>query len=185
MELQQVIHSRKGVRFHCASCGRCCSGESEGLVFLYRDDIRNIASFLMMSEAYFLLNYCDVVDAAYKSAYVPTIIIKLNPNTSSCLFQKNDGNCTIYPVRPFQCVSFPFWHLNLVNEQSWERIKENCPGLSTPKQGHLYTIEEINVFLDKERQLEDDYFQFLEQNDFKLTKIYPCLEKKETASNVT
>jgi len=179
MDFRHVIHSRRGVRFHCISCGRCCSGESEGLVFLYRDDIRTITTYLKISEADFLLTYCDVVDVAYKGDYVPTIILKLNAATSNCILQKKDGTCLIYPVRPFQCASFPFWQLNLANEQAWVKIKKACPGFSAKIHGHLYTIDEIKAFLDKELQLEDGHSHLLEQNDFKLSTIYPCLEKKK------
>jgi Fe-S-cluster containining protein len=185
VDWREVIRSRRGVRFQCHACGHCCSGESEGLVFIYDEEIRAISTHLKMSETDFLYTYCDVVEAAYKGEYVPTIVIKMNPNTNNCIFQQANDSCIIYPVRPFQCRSFPFWTLNVENAITWEKLKEICPGFSRSKGGHLYTLDEIQALLDKEKLLEDEHYRRLLENDFKLSALYPCLEKKETASNVT
>ncbi len=185
MDLADVIHSQSGVRFQCVACGHCCSGESEGLVFIYKGEIQAICSYLKMSEAEFLRSYCDIVEAASKEGYVPTVVLKMNPMTQNCTFQQMNGSCKIYPARPFQCKSFPFWALNVRNPATWEKVKETCRGFSRKKEGHLFTLDEIRTFLDEERRLEDEHYKKLLENDFKLSALYPCLKQKETASNVT
>lgn len=185
MDLPDVIQSQTGVRFQCVACGHCCSGESEGLVFIYKREIQAICAYLKIPEATFLRTYCDVVEAAYNDEYVPTIVIKMNPNTQNCIFQQANGSCKLYPVRPFQCASFPFWVLNVRDAAAWEKVKEKCPGFSVTKGGHVYTLDEIKEYLDKEKALEDEHYKRLLENDFKLSAIYPSLKQKEIASNRT
>lgn len=183
--LPDVIQSQRGVWFKCLACGLCCSGESEGLVFIYKEEIQRICSYLKLSEADFLQLYCDVVDAAYKDGFLPTIVLQMNPTTQNCIFQEANNTCRIYPVRPFQCASFPFWALNVRNTEAWNKVKDTCRGFETKGEGHLYSLNEIKTFLDKEKALEDEHYKRLLEHDFKLSAIYPCLEQKETANNVT
>ena len=51
----------------------------------------------------------------------------------------NDG-CTLYPIRPLQCRTFPFWFANMRSEQRWQRIARQCPGIGT---GRLYSRAQI------------------------------------------
>ena len=36
--------AEKGFTFQCQGCGRCCSNEIDGYVYLYMDDIKNMAT---------------------------------------------------------------------------------------------------------------------------------------------
>jgi Fe-S-cluster containining protein len=69
--------------------------------------------------------------------------IKENPD-GSCLFFR-DG-CRIYPVRPRQCRTFPFWFANLRSQARWESIRSECPGIGT---GRLYTKTDILDILSR------------------------------------
>jgi Fe-S-cluster containining protein len=55
-----------------------------------------------------------------------------------CFFYENE--CTIYPVRPHQCKTFPFWFENLRSIKKWNRISKECPGIGC---GSLYSKEQI------------------------------------------
>ena len=55
-----------------------------------------------------------------------------------CLFYK-DG-CTIHPVRPSQCITFPFWFENLRSSKKWRKMARECPGIGC---GSLYSKEQI------------------------------------------
>jgi uncharacterized protein len=48
--------------------------------------------------------------------------------------------CTVYPVRPKQCRTWPFWESNLQSPDDWNRTAEGCPGCN---RGDLIPVEEI------------------------------------------
>lgn len=45
----------------------------------------------------------------------------------ACPFLKS-GKCSVYKARPTQCRTWPYWS-ELVNEKTWELLKEDCPGI--------------------------------------------------------
>ena len=51
------------------------------------------------------------------------------------------GACMIYPVRPGQCRTWPFWRSNLKRDEWHGFIKGRCPGIG---RGRLYFREEID-----------------------------------------
>jgi hypothetical protein len=57
-----------------------------------------------------------------------------------CVFFQVNAGCTIYPVRPRQCQTWPFWESNVVSNQEWERTQATCPGAG---HGELIPVEEI------------------------------------------
>lgn len=61
------------------------------------------------------------------------------PDDDPCMFLTEKG-CSIYPVRPIQCRSFPFWPENISNVDNWENLKKMCPGIG---RGRLFTVDEI------------------------------------------
>ena len=42
-----------------------------------------------------------------------------------------DNGCTVYGVRPVQCVTFPFWESILASEETWEIAASGCPGINS------------------------------------------------------
>ena len=124
----------EGIRFECQQCGFCCTGSS-GTIFVSANDIKEIAKFLKIAEEDFIKKYLY----PFKNSYS----IKEKEN-GDCLFYEN--GCKIYPVRPNQCRTYPFWVKNLRNEKNWERTKKECIGIG---KGKLYTEEEILDILEK------------------------------------
>ena len=57
-----------------------------------------------------------------------------------CIFYHADRGCTVYPVRPRQCRTWPFWESNLVSQETWERTEDQCPGSG---EGPIIPVEEI------------------------------------------
>ncbi len=102
----------------CKNCeGNCCIGDS-GYIWVKPKEIEKIAKFLNMDIEKFKELF--LIKVGYKYS------IKEKPykNGFACIFFNN--GCTIYPVRPNQCKTFPFWDYfkNHINEL----IKE-CPGI--------------------------------------------------------
>lgn len=118
----------KGLRFTCQRCGKCCTGEP-GTVLVSSSELVQIATFLGMSNAAFKREFLY----PYKGQYS----IK-EDDQGNCLFFAQ--GCQIYPVRPQQCRSYPFWFKLLRSETRWEQEARQCPGIG---QGKLYSKEEI------------------------------------------
>jgi len=66
-------------------------------------------------------------------------VLHLKEN-GDCVFW--DEGCTIYPERPRQCRTFPFWSESLRSREDWSKLKEFCHGVDT---GRLYPLEEIQA----------------------------------------
>lgn len=57
------------------------------------------------------------------------------------------GHCAIYPVRPRQCSTYPFWKsiLDRPGDSAWLLHSESCPGID---HGRAWTAEEIKARRD-------------------------------------
>ena len=102
----------------CKECeGNCCIGES-GYIWVSPKEIEEISKFLKTDVEKFKEMY--LIKVGYKYS------IKEKPykNGFACIFFAN--GCSIYPVRPKQCRTFPFWDYfkTRVNE-----LKKECPGI--------------------------------------------------------
>lgn len=124
-----------GLHFECIQCGRCCSGPGEGYIWVTKPEIEFIADFLKISIGQLRKQYLRRVS-------LRTTIIEHHA-TRDCIFLQNiEGRkiCVIYPVRPSQCRTWPFWSDNLSNSNNWNKAAQKCPGIN---KGKLYTCEEI------------------------------------------
>ncbi|MFA5250868.1 MAG: YkgJ family cysteine cluster protein [Parachlamydiales bacterium] len=124
---------RKGLHFQCQGCGSCCTGFS-GFVWLKKNEIAKIADYLKLEEKIFLENYTFPVFGRIS-------LKEIVPSYSCIFFDEPEKKCRIYPVRPFQCQSFPFWPGNLASLDDWHKLKSMCPGID---QGKLYSEKEIS-----------------------------------------
>jgi len=57
-----------------------------------------------------------------------------------CIFLK-ENKCQIYPVRPTQCKTFPWWLQNLTSEEAWIQAAESCEGIGRGEVVPYETIE--------------------------------------------
>ncbi|HUS74021.1 MAG TPA: YkgJ family cysteine cluster protein [Sedimentisphaerales bacterium] len=124
-----------GLYFECMECGACCAGPSEGYIWVTRAEIQIIADFLKISTGQLRQKFMKRVGLR--------ITIIEHPTTKDCMFLQESGSektCTIYPVRPSQCRSWPFWPNNLASPDSWNKVAQKCPGIN---RGKLYSFEEI------------------------------------------
>ena len=115
----------KGVNFRCIApeCSHCCSGaRGEGYVWINADEMTAIAAYLDMPFEKFTRKYIRQIEWSY------SLIEKPNHD---CVFLK-DGGCSIYPVRPTQCRTYPFWPDIVKAPESWAIEAEQCPGINQP-----------------------------------------------------
>ena len=119
---EMLMFYDKGLSFECQRCLYCCSAEP-GYVFLTKSDIEAASSFLGLSEDQFIEIYCRYVD------YGSYLMVSLKERDNfDCEFLSEKG-CTIYPARPMQCRTYPFWKNIMESEKSWKKEGESCPGI--------------------------------------------------------
>jgi Fe-S-cluster containining protein len=124
-----------GLHFGCQGCGRCCSGPAEGYIWVVRREIELIAEHLGITPGELRRRYLRRVG-------LRTTIVE-HRVTKDCIFlrQTDAGTrCAIYPVRPSQCRSWPFWPENLYDADAWNQAGTRCPGIN---QGRGYSCGEI------------------------------------------
>ncbi len=124
---------REGLRFECTQCGNCCSG-APGYVWLTREEMAAIAAHLGMDVKLFARRYVRRV--GFKHSLIE------KPDYDCVFLRRVDGRalCEIYPVRPLQCRTWPFWNVNLKTPESWACAAENCPGMNC---GGVQPVERI------------------------------------------
>lgn len=110
----------EGLHFECTGCGQCCTG-SPGYIWVNEQEIESIATFLNLSIQEFSHLYLRRVKGRFS-------LLEL-PKTYDCIFLK-DKKCQIYPVRPTQCRTFPWWPQNLKSKEEWEKVSRSCEGIS-------------------------------------------------------
>jgi uncharacterized protein len=109
---------KKTVYFHCIPCGQCCLAKGDyGYVYLTRGDRRKLARHLGLSTRQLVQRYCIRSGDEYY----------FKDSRERCVFLENT-RCAIYPARPHQCITWPFWKENL-NPEGWRNgVLPFCPG---------------------------------------------------------
>ena len=149
-----------GLTFTCSQCGNCCTG-GPGFVWISRQEIVRLAEFLRLTPPQVVERYCRRVDGKFS--------LKESRNSRGeydCVFLKEEkverpargsgGNdaavtltrrgCTIYPVRPLQCRTWPFWDSNLMSRAAWDRAAQRCHGMNHGRR--VFTREQMEALRD-------------------------------------
>jgi Fe-S-cluster containining protein len=121
---------KDGLRFECTRCGKCCTG-APGFVWVNDDELRAIAEFRGESV--------EEVTGLYTRLARRRRTLREKAN-GDCVFYDRQAGCTIYPVRPRQCRTWPFWESNVATPEDWRHTCEVCPGSG---RGELIPAEEI------------------------------------------
>lgn len=125
---------RDGLRFSCTQCGNCCSGDP-GYVWATKEEIKRIAAFLGREDGTLDKDHLRRVGFRYSLTEKPD---------GDCIFLKReDGKamCSIYPVRPLQCRTWPFWSEVVRTPDSWARVAKKCPGMNHGAHNDFVQIE--------------------------------------------
>ena len=110
----------RGLAFRCTQCGTCCTG-APGYVWVDDDEIRRIAEHrgVPLGE----VRYQDVKIVGDQMS------LREHANGDCVYLDPQTRRCTIYPVRPIQCRTWPFWNSNLASAESWQQSTSGCPGI--------------------------------------------------------
>jgi uncharacterized protein len=106
-------------------------------VWLTHADMQRIAGHLQMAFDDFTRIHVRQIGARY------SLVEKTNYD---CVFLTRDAagkaGCAIYPVRPMQCRTWPFWNENLASPEAWRRALGKCPGMRNGE-GRHYDVAHI------------------------------------------
>ena len=123
-----------GIRFECLRCGTCCTGDP-GIIRISMPEIRALGDFLKMPIMDLTRMHLRPIDTGFSIA---------EETDGRCRFY--DKGCRIYPVRPLQCRTYPFWFSRMRSFLQWEKTMEQCPGIGN---GPLYSRESILDMLSR------------------------------------
>ncbi len=120
-----------GLNFSCISgCTKCC--ERPGSVYVSEEEMVRIANHLKISIDEFKSKYTRQMDNS----------ITLATTDKGCVFVETGKGCSIYPVRPKQCSTYPFWSQIVADRSRWIQHKEDfCPGIETGNKVDAFVIE--------------------------------------------
>lgn len=132
----------EGVRFGCTGCGQCCTG-SPGHIFVSLEEIEKIAAHLQMTLNDFSKKYVRKVGERYS--------LLEKPHSYDCMFLEGKM-CRIYPARPIQCQTFPYWPGVMESAETWREAARGCEGIR--HDAPIVSKEEIERQLN--RQIESE-----------------------------
>jgi Fe-S-cluster containining protein len=127
-----------GLRFSCTQCGNCCSG-APGYVWATKAEIREISEFLGRTDGWLSPDHVRRERLGYSLTEKPG---------GDCIFLERENGmtgCAIYPVRPHQCRTWPFWKETLRSPRSWSDAHTKCPGIDTGQHYDFVQIEAIRT----------------------------------------
>lgn len=127
-----------GLAFECTQCGNCCTG-APGYVWVTREEMRRIAEFLGRQDGRLDKKHLRRVGLRYS--------LTEKPNGDCVFLQRTGGKtmCSIYPVRPLQCRTWPFWNQNLRSPEAWNEAHRTCPGMNRGKHHDFVQIEVLRT----------------------------------------
>jgi Fe-S-cluster containining protein len=104
--------------FNCRRCGDCCKGY--GGTFITETDIEKIAAYIHTDPDTFVKDYCQTSGGK---------MILAQAENMYCIFW--NGLCTIHPVKPRMCKTWPFIESVLLDVANWRIMASLCPGIRT------------------------------------------------------
>ncbi len=149
-----------GLKFTCTGCGGCCTG-GPGFVWVTKEEIVRVAEYLKITPQQTADKYCRKVHGKWSFKEIN------RGGLFDCVFLKehapgaktDDGTplrgrgCSIYPVRPLQCRTWPFWPENVSSKTAWNRAAKKCPGMN--EGDRHFTREKIESLRDADEWPEN------------------------------
>jgi Fe-S-cluster containining protein len=122
------------MRFACQKgCTKCCT--RGGFVYLTESDLKRAADYLDMTPAEF--------EDRYVIRYRRILRLRRPPRGQDhCRFLTPHG-CSIHPVKPTQCRTYPFWPSLVESKATWAVEGNFCPGIGKGALVQIKTARQI------------------------------------------
>jgi Fe-S-cluster containining protein len=129
-----MFYREQSIHFECSGCGRCCFGHpDEHYIELAPGEARNIRQFLGMDKKPFKRDYL---------VQLPGIGEGLRINSQGrCVLLDENSRCSVYKVRPRQCMTYPFWPELMHSAEAWHAEAARCEGINQGEVVPLTMIE--------------------------------------------
>ena len=118
----QPFFERQPLHFSCTACGECCATAGAYYVFLEDSEAEAIREYLGLSKSWFRRRYLDRLEEGE--------LVLATGAAERCIFLNEAGQCKIYPVRPLQCSTYPFWPELVGSQRAWQREAARCEGIN-------------------------------------------------------
>jgi Fe-S-cluster containining protein len=106
-------------RFRCRRSGNCCA-RPEGIVRVDAADVARIAAHLGLSESALRARHLAAGGDRLRDA---------PGGRCTFLVEGRETSCGIYPARPRQCRTWPFWPELLESPEALREARRLCPGI--------------------------------------------------------
>jgi len=144
----------QGLSFTCTQCGNCCTGPP-GFVWISEKEIIRLAEHLALTPEQVVERYCRKIGGKFslkesrnpRSGEYDCIFLHEQPSDPSAGVSHPRRTCQVYPVRPLQCRTWPFWPSNLKTPQTWAQAHRRCPGMD---HGQHYDQQQIESIRDRQ-----------------------------------
>lgn len=113
-----VLKTELLARFKCQQSGNCC--RREGYVYVTPQEMSDMAKFLGVALAEFQKKYV-IREEGWSLISSPT-------HRDGC-FLNQSNQCSIYPVRPKECKTYPNWESIWQTKEGVLAELAMCPGL--------------------------------------------------------
>lgn len=127
-------YAESGLSFLCTACGQCCTGDP-GYVWVRPADVRRLAKHKGMTPEEFTKKYVRKVGDR----------LSLRERANGDCVMLEDRKCSVYPVKPTACSTFPFWDEIVASKESWDETAAKCPGMT--RGGATYDVADVEVLL--------------------------------------
>ena len=106
------------MRFACQpGCIRCC--DTQGFVYITEHDLLRLAVYLGLTP--------EAFEKQHVIRYRQILRLR-KPRRSQCHFL-TAGGCSVHPVKPVQCRTYPFWPELVEDQAAWQAEAQRCPGI--------------------------------------------------------
>lgn len=140
-----MYHHVTALRFECTGCGKCCLGNEDNYVRLSAAEAERIRLHLGLSKDWFRRRYLVRLE--------PGLGRGLALRDGRCVFLGEDLRCSIYPVRPTQCRTYPFWPEVLRSRGAWKAEAKRCEGID---RGNTIEVRLVDRQLRRQLDAEAD-----------------------------
>ena len=147
----------EGLRFTCTQCGNCCTG-GPGFVWITEEEILGLADFLHLAKDEVIQRFCRVINGRYslqenrnaRSGEYDCTFLRETPGGTSSPGREGQAmrTCAVYPARPLQCRTWPFWSHTLSSPQAWQFAGRRCHGMN---HGRFFKQEQIESLRDAQQ----------------------------------